>query len=145
MLYSQFKSDADLEKRGVVLEYGFLKKPDGTVDESRPVTFTVARAGGSNSAFTRLMESRIKPYRRQLANEAMDNSVAQKIMREVWAQTVVLGWTNVQDENGQDLPFTAENCVKLFTDLPELFADVQQQSQNGQLYRAELRKHDAGN
>lgn len=145
MLYLQFKPNTTREREGIFLEYGFLKTPDGEADESRPVRIKIARAGGANTAFTKRLDARIKPYRRQLQTETMDNGIAQKLMREVFAETVVLGWENVQDENGNDLEFNVPNCIKIFTDLPDWFADVQLQAQNGALFRADLRAADSGN
>jgi hypothetical protein len=127
-LFAQFKTNEDLEKKGVLLDYG--KTADG-----KDICIRVARAGGSNKAFDKRMESLTKPIRRQLQNETVDPAVLDTILRKVWAETVVLGWENVQGEDGKDIPFTVDNCVKLFTDLPELFADVQEQTRKSSLFR----------
>ena len=75
----------------------------------------------------------------------MDNDVADKITKEVYAQTVVLGWENVEDENGEELEFSVANCIKLFTDLPELWSDIQQQATRASLFRAEILENDSKN
>jgi len=66
-------------------------------------------------------------------------------MAEVYAETVLLGWTGVADENGTPLPFTKENCVKLLTDLPDLFRDIQEQAQRVANFRAADLEADAKN
>ena len=109
-LYQQFKSDANLEKSGILLEYGFSKS-------GKPITIRIARAGGGNSAFTKRMEAKVKPYRRQIQTETIDTAIVEKLLREVYAETVVLGWENVEDADGNPLDFTAANCIKLFEDL----------------------------
>jgi hypothetical protein len=144
-LYSQFKADENREKTGVVLEYGFLDKEDGTPDPTKPISIRIARAGGSNTAYTKRMEHKLKPYRRQIQTETMDTPLAEKLVREVYAETVVLGWENVTDPDGKPIPFTVENCVNLFIALPDLFKDVQEQSQRSALFRAEILERDAGN
>ena len=137
-LYKQFETDREVEKTGIVLDYGMNSK-------KRPIQIRIARAGGANERYSKLLELRTKPYRRQIQNETLDNAVAEKITKEVYAQTVVLGWNGVEDRDGNDMPFTQENCVKLFTDLPDLWSDVQSQSTRASLFRAEILEADAKN
>lgn len=87
----------------------------------------------------------MKPYRRQIQNETMESALVERIVKEVYAETVVLGWENVEDENGNAMEFSVENCIKLFDDLPDLFRDIQEQSQRAALFRAEVREADAKN
>ncbi len=136
--YKQFETDRVVEKTGIVLDYGVNSK-------KQPFQIRIARAGGANERYSKLLELRTKPYRRQIQNETLDNAVAEKITKEVYAQTVVLGWNGVEDRDGNDMPFTQENCVKLFTDLPDLWSDVQSQSTRASLFRAEILEADAKN
>lgn len=137
-LYKQFKTDNTLERNGIVLEYG--NNADGN-----PISIRIARAGGANSQYTRLMEARVKPYRRQIQNETIEKTMVEKMLREVYAETIVLGWENVTDETGEELPFTVQNCIKLFEDLPDLFQDIQDQSQRAALFREEVLETDSKN
>lgn len=137
-LYRQFKTDSKLEKEGVLLEYGQNSK-------GKSICIRIARANSSNDAYVKRMEAKVKPHRRQIQNETIERALLVGILREVFAETVVLGWENVEDENGKDMPFTKDNCIKLFTDLPDLFEDVQEQAQKAALFRAEIREADAKN
>lgn len=137
-LYKQFKTDKNVEKEGIVLNYG--KNSKGADIEIR-----IARAGGANVQYAKLLEAKTKPYRRQIQNETLDNDVAEKITKEVYAKAVVLGWTGVEDENGKELEFSFENCMKLFDDLPDLWTDIQQQSTKAALFRADILEQDAKN
>ena len=137
-LYSQFKTDKNIEKDGIVLEYGMNSK-------KKIIGIRIARAGGANVQYSKLLEAKIKPYRRQIQNETLDNDIADKITKEVYAQTIVLGWENVEDENGEELEFSVANCIKLFTDLPELWSDIQQQATRASLFRAEILENDSKN
>ena len=127
-LFNQFQTSEALEKKGIILDYG--QNADGTNIQIR-----IARAGGSNKQFDKRMEALTKPIRRQLQNETVDPVALDNIFRRVWAETVVLGWDNVQDPNGKDIPFTVDNCIQLFVDLPDLFADIQEQSRKISLFR----------
>lgn len=132
-LYQTFKTNDEMEKQGIDLAYG----PECTIK--------IARAGGSNQRFGKLLGDKLKPYRRQIDNGTMDDAVATRIMAEVYAETVILGWTGVTDEAGNHLPFNKENCVKLFIDLPDLFRDVQEQAQRVANFRAADLEADAKN
>lgn len=137
-LYTMFKADSKAEKEGVWLEYG-----DGA--DGKPVRIRVARAGGSNNAYTKRLEALVKPHRRQIQTETIDAELVQKMLKQAYAETVVLAWENVTDESGNALPFSAANVVKLFNDLPDLWLDVQEQAQRAALYRADILAAEAGN
>lgn len=137
-LYKTFETNKDLERDGIVLDYGFNSK-------NQPVQIRIARAGGSNVRFAKLLEQKMKPYKRAIANETMDNKVAEKLLVDVYADAVILEWTGVEDREGNALEFNHDNVVKVLTDLPDLFIDIQQQSQKAALFRAEVREVEQGN
>lgn len=132
-LYKQFKTDPNYESQGITLEYG--NTPNG-----KPIRIKIARAGGSNAKFLKALEIKSKPYRRQLQNETIDPKIADDILMQVFVDSVILDWENVEDENGTALPFNRENCLKLFRDLPDLFADVREQASRSALFRAEIKE-----
>jgi hypothetical protein len=138
-LYKQFRTDENLEKSGIKLTYG-------------EVWFYVARAGGANKKFSRILEAKLKPHRRAVQTETMDEKTAEKLMREAYAEGVVLGWGSVKHGEGrmtgpddEALDFTVENVVRVFTDLPDLFADLREQTGKVALFRATVDEADAGN
>lgn len=137
-LYKTFTTDKDLEKEGILLQYGFNSK-------KLPITIRVARAGGANTAYTKSLERRTKPFRRQIQTETMDDKQAKELMMDVYLDSVILGWENMEDAKLNDLPFSRENALKLFTDLPDLFTDVQEQAQKSALYRKEILDADSKN
>jgi hypothetical protein len=137
-LYKQFKTDEKCEAEGIWLEYG-------STDAGKPMRIRVARAGGSNSRFVKKLESLTKPYRRQLQNETMDNKLADDLMMQAYSEAVVLGWENIEDEKGTPIPFTSATCLKLFRDLPDLFADIREQSNKMALYRKDIQEITAKN
>ncbi len=123
--YSVFQTDKALEKEGIILDYGDFK-------------IKIARAGGANAAFQKALTSKIRPYKRQIDAGTIPDDVAEKLFLDVYAEAVVLGWEGVTDENGKPLPYSKENAVKLFSDLPDLFRDVQNQAAAISNFRAEV-------
>lgn len=137
-LYKNFATNTDLEKVGILLEYGNNSK-------GKPIAIRIARAGGANKRYENLLQARLKPYRRQLQCDMMSNELQEKILMEVYAESVVLGWENVEDAEGNPMDFNKENVIKLFTDLPDLYEDVKAQSVRAALFRQEEREEDSKN
>lgn len=137
-LYNDFATAPNLETDGIFLDYGLNSK-------KQSIRIRVARAGGANAKFAKVVEFKFRPHKRAIANDSMDRKLADKLMIEAYAESVVLGWSGVEDKDGTELEFTVENVKKLFTDLPELFKDVQEQTQKFSLFRAETREDEAKN
>jgi hypothetical protein len=121
-IYELFTTDADLERNGFALEYGSS-------------TFVVARAGGANKKFQSVLERKMRPYRSAINSGTMDETVAEKLLAEAYAEAIILAWDGVTepepDEDGLpvEIPFTKDNIVRVLLDLPDLFRDIQEQSQ----------------
>lgn len=138
-LYSQFETDTSLEREGLWLEYG-------TNSQKQPIEIKIARAGGSNETYLKKLEFRLKPHKRLIQNDASEmRPIIEKVVREVYAETVILDWRGVEDRTGNPMPFSKENALKLLTDLPDLYADILEQSTKAALFRKELREADAKN
>lgn len=132
--YETFGTNENLEAgQGVDLDYG----KDGTI--------TIHRAGGENKKFARVLNAKMKPYRRQLQNGTMDDAVAEKLMAETYAEAVIIGWKDVKGKDGKKLEFTKENVIQLLTDLPELFKDIQDQANTIANFRKEEIEAEAKN
>jgi len=115
-LYHLFGTDQDLEQQGFCLEYGSAQ-------------FVIARAGGSNNKYQRLLERKLRPYRSAINAGTMDEDLTKRLLAESYAEGIILAWDGVTDTDGNDLPFTKENVVKLLIDLPDLFTEIIQESQ----------------
>lgn len=129
--YKQFSTSEDLESKvGVTLDYGAAGK------------ITIHRAGGTNKKFGETITAKLKPYRRQIDAGTLADDVANRVLAEAYADAVIIGWEGVTDANGDALDFTRANVVKLLTDLPELFKDIQAQATDVANFRAEQIKAD---
>lgn len=142
-MYEQFKTDPELERNGVQVDYGEFR-------------VTLARAGGANNRYQKVMEARAKPFRRAIQSNNLDNSTAQRLLREVFAETVVLNWEvkvngkwkkGIESpDGGKDLlPVNAENLMLTFENLPDLFLDLQDQAASAVLFKQSLQEEAGGN
>lgn len=144
-LTSQFYTDAKKEIEGI--EIRLPENDDGTVP-----TFVLSRMGKQNKRYTKLVEVRIKPHRRAMDLGTMNNEIAEEIINEVFAETVVKGWSNVKlsDVTGNksdtgDADFSKSNAVALFKRLPELCDYLQKQAQDASNFRDEALEEEAKN
>lgn len=139
-----FNTSKDLETKGVEIDYGDFR-------------VTIARAGGSNKRFARLLESKTKPFRRAIQTETMDNDRAAEILKEVYAEAIVLRWEvklsdgkwkigiEDLDDETKIVPFNKENLLRTFIELDDLFLDIQAQANRISLFRETILEDDAGN
>src|SRR5687768_6594134 len=95
ILHKNFATNQDLERKGITLEY---HDPDDA--DSKPVKILIARAGGANTAYDKALDRKTRNMRRQLAANAVSMAELRRISREVYAETVLLGWENVFEEDG---------------------------------------------
>jgi hypothetical protein len=137
-LYTQFKTNAEKEVEGVEIQYG--PNEDGTIP-----TFIISRMGKSNKAYTKALEAATRPYRRQIELGTMNNDTAETLFIGVFAKTVLKGWKNVRDESGAEIAFSEKAAVKLLTDLPEMYDDLQEKAKSASLFREESLEDEAKN
>ncbi|MES2180722.1 MAG: hypothetical protein V4493_01310 [Pseudomonadota bacterium] len=109
--------DQSKELNGVPIQ--FEANDDGTVP-----TFIIARMGETNKPYMKAIELAQKPYMRQIQLKTMNKELHEKIIREVFATTIIKDWSNIQDENGNGLVYSKDNAVKILTDLPELYTQL---------------------
>ena len=139
-----FTTNKDLEVKGVEVDYGDFR-------------VTLARAGGANKKFARILESKTKPFRRAIQTETMDNDRAQEILKEVYAEAIVLRWEvklpdckwkvgieDLEDET-KIVPFNSTNVMVAFMELDDLFLDIQAMANKVSLFRETVLEEDAKN
>lgn len=120
--YAQFKTDGSVELQGINLDFGTF-------------AIRIARAGGANKAYAKALMKHLKPYRKAIQAGTIDPKKQQALMAEVYAESVILGWANVTDAEGNVMEYTRENVVKLLTDLPELFNQIISDAENFRLFK----------
>ena len=132
--YTQYNTDENLENgQGVDLDYGDC----GTI--------TIHRAGGTNKKYAKVASAKLKPFSRQIKMGTADAEAIRKVMVEIYADSVIVGWKGVKDAEGKPMKFSRENVIKLMNDLPDLFDDIQDQADKISLFRKEQAEEIAKN
>lgn len=111
-LYKLFGTNTKRELEGVDVCVGSDKDTD-------PV-FVVARAGGHNTDYLKALTQQYTKSSPQLRS-AVTPEEDRKLLIELYYRNVIKSWRNVTDAKGNDMAFTKDNMVKLFTDLPDLW------------------------
>lgn len=116
-LRSQFGTDRRLEREGRWFEIEAGRNKDGSIP-----SFKMARMSANNPAYQAAMERVYKDHGIAIENDTLGNETARPIILKVFAETVLIDWRNIQPEDdGVELPFTADNVVKLMDDMPDLY------------------------
>lgn len=140
-MYDKFKTDESREINGILLDYGDFR-------------VRIARAGGGNKRYAKVLEAKSRPYQRAIQTETINFELQMKILQAVYAEAVVLKWETLVDgeykdgiegPDGKLLPVTVENIVATFEALPDLFSDIRAQADRVALFRADLLKDQAKN
>ncbi len=136
--YKMFETDLNAEKTGTKIEYpGFW--------------FYVARAGGSNEAFTTTLRQRLDRISRGGRSTA-STLQEDKISRNTFLEMCLRGWGS--DKHGEgvmvgrdDAPiqFSTEAADVFFKELPDLLTDIINQVTTGAAFRKEGVEADAKN
>ena len=137
-----FATNKKMEREGIFIDYGPNEDMPG--DPPPSTRFKVARSGGSNVAYGKVLERITKPWKRALQNGQVSNERAKEMDREAFIETCLLGWDNVT-LGGKVLDFSKENATVLFTALPDLYDDLRDQASSSALFREETRDADLGN
>lgn len=125
MKITRFKTDASKEQEGVWVEIG-----DGA-------RIRVARAG--NARWKAYFRKILKPYRRQIRADILPEEVADKLVVDALAHTVLLGWDGLEDAKGKKISYSVAKAQALLTEYPDFRALVEDASSEAEAYReAEL-------
>lgn len=139
-LYKQFATNTEKEIEGIEVQMTEAENNDGSIP-----TFVVSRMGKSNKRYSKALEAATRPYRRQIELGTMNNDKAEEIFLGVFVDTVLKGWNNVRDESGADMPFTKQNAMKLFKDLPEVYERLQEEAKLSANFREASLEEEAKN
>lgn len=144
-LYEKCRTDPELETGGVVFNYPDL----GFRVQGR-------RAGGANKGFNKALLRLTKDFKRAMDLDLVDNETMAPIMREVYADEIIVPGTwetkvgdeyvpGIEDEAGNIIPQTRENVIATFKTLPVVFERIQEDANRLASYLASIREARAGN
>lgn len=141
--FDMFATDRAKEAEGIVLNY------------SDVFWIKITRAGGANDAYKRILTEKLRPFRRAIQTETIDEATSARLLREAVAEGVVMAWGTGVYPNGngfipgpagqEPIGFSAANVALVFDRLPELFNDVYEQASKVSLFRTAEALVDAGN
>lgn len=146
-MFRQFETDKDLETGGIYIDYGQFR-------------VKIARAGGANRKFASYSEAKARPYRRAIQSGTIPETIQRELLYDIFAHAIILGWevadgTNedgttrwkpgIHSKDGGVIEFSKENVKTTFRQLPDLFLDIQSQSDTIALFRREEMEDEAKN
>lgn len=140
-LRKMFETDNTVEREGIWVEY------------AEGVRIKVARAGGANKRFSKVLARLARPHRRAIQTDAIDEKILETMFVKAYAKTVVLGWegvtkdvlTKVDADAGEELVFNLENCEGVLRAQSDLFNDIRKAADTISYFRAEVLEADSGN
>lgn len=140
-MYAAFQNDSSLEKDGIW--YHFL-------GNGADFKVKVARAGGGNADYAVVLDKKTKHLKRAIEAQALSPTDQLEVMKDVYATCMVKGWKvrqgddengnpryveGIESRDGEIVPVTRENILKVFKDLPDVFQEVLETSRQAFLYR----------
>lgn len=145
-LRNTFKTDKALETEGVWLEVE-INEHNG-----QPIRIHVARMARSNKAYAKALDKATKPHNAAIQNETLSEAIAAKMMKNVFVDTILLGWDNLpkseltgNEDDTDELPFTRENALALFDEMDDLYQDWEKRAKAASNFREAERVVSAGN
>jgi hypothetical protein len=145
-LRKNFKTDQTRENEGVEIPV------DTNEHNGQPILIRVSRMGKSNKRYAKALEEATRPHLTAIANETLDNELGNRLLREVFVDTILLGWSNLpkselsdDEKDTDDLPFNRENALKLFEEMPDLYDDWEARAKKAANFREVARKANAKN
>lgn len=129
-LHKQFKTDADKEVQGVLIQF------EANDDGSKP-GFRVRRRGGRNQEYQKALDRQVEQYKRQIEFKTLDEMVSRELLMRVFVDTVLVGWEHVQNESNEQIVYSKENALQLFRELPDLYQILMAESAKIDLFKSE--------
>ena len=109
---NKFKADKKKEEEGVWIDIG---------EDAR---IKVARL--NNEKYKNHFRRTTKPYRRQIRNGNLAEDVAERLLIDAMANTILLGWENLE-EGGKAIKYSVENAKRILSesvDFRDLVSDA---------------------
>jgi len=132
-LFDVYEMDGNREKvEGVTLDIG-------------DVQINILRAGGANRKFANVSRREYRKHQHAIDAGLMGEEDSAKMLAEIYADSIIIGWEGVTDRDGNELECNRDNVVFLLTELPELFAEIREQATNVDSFRLKQLEDDAGN
>ncbi len=131
---------------------------DGVWIEYDGYRVKVARSGGSNKKYLKMLEEKTRPISRAIELRMVSEEKMSALLKEVFAKTVILGWQvggggvwldGIEDIKGSSktVEFDYENVMEVITDprFNDVWLDIQSAAGNASNYLETMKENDAKN
>jgi len=122
---NSIRTDPEKETKGVWTDF------------AEGIRIKVARAG--NPEYRKLLRELTGPHLDKIRDGSVDPDLNLEILKKVRAATILLGWENLEDDNGE-ISYSPERALEFFKDetLRDFYLFVIIQSENIDLFRKEI-------
>lgn len=131
MRISKFRTDRRAEEDGV------------WVDAGEGLQLRIARWG--NPRYQEAMRRLGSPLLPQIKTGTISEQASEEVLCKAMAETILLEWKNLQEEDGSEIKYSREKALELLRDVRDFRALVVDLSQNVNLFRAEQARDIVGN
>lgn len=94
----------------------------------------------NNPKYKQFRSQLLKPHLQKIRSKAVNLEDVLDIIKPAAAKHLLLGWKNLQDENGQDIPYSYEKAMEFFSNpaLSDLYNFVLETAGENATYRQEV-------
>jgi len=115
-LRKTFGTDPAIESHGIEVHLG------------GDLYLSIARAGGGNLRYEAAMKKHFTPHKRALSAGTLDEATATEVLKKVYAEAVLVGWRGTLQIDGETLPYSPANALRVLVEFPEVWRIVQDES-----------------
>lgn len=122
----KIKTDSQKEDNGVWIDF------------EEGIRLKIARA--RNSAYRELLRQLTEPHRKTIREGDAELELLENLLRQVRAKTILLGWENIEDKDGNSIEYSSEQALAFFkdTELRDFYTFVILESENMENFKKEL-------
>lgn len=122
-IYKKYKTNEISEQDGFWFTIGVNEHGDKE-------SFKLARISDRNKSYQKKLAQKIKPYQRSITNNTMDRGLIRQIQIELFVEFILLDWTGLLDDEGNEILFSKDKALELLTELPDLYDDLDDQARD---------------
>lgn len=131
MRLNRFETDKEKEAKGV------------WVDAGEGLRILVARLG--NSEYQRHLQKLGRPHVQRIRNGSINIDIADDISRRAVARHILLGWENLQDNDGSDIEYSEDKAFEILTEYRDIYEMVLGFANDVEIFRKENYEAAVGN
>ena len=145
-LRKTFKTNREAELNGVwvaVAENEHNKKP---------IEICISRMSRVNTRYSKALEEKTRVHQSAISNDSLDEAIGGKLLRETFAESVLLNWRNLPkseltgvETDTEELAFSPESALALFEEMPDLYEDWSERARKASAFREKEKESNAKN